>query len=215
MSRGIHSSRTRFCALLATLAAALCALAGTSWARGRSLPCPNADTHPDATNGVAIDEAIVCLIDQLRSEHGLPRLRVNTWLRAVAASQVKEMVRRDYFADDRLSGVTPLALISYSRYAAHDARVLTGQNLGWGTGVDATPASMVSAWINSIPHREIMLTAAFRDVGVGVVATVPSVLQEGITGATYAVEFAAHLPGERPPGEFETVTIGSAPTSEP
>ncbi len=44
--------------------------------------------------------------------------------------------------------------------------------------------------MHSPPHREVILTGEFRDVGVGVSPAVPPVLGHGARGATYAVEFA-------------------------
>ena len=43
--------------------------------------------------------------------------------------------------------------------------------------------------MQSAPHRRIMLTAAYRDVGVGAVASVPSGIVSRWLGGTYAVEF--------------------------
>jgi hypothetical protein len=45
--------------------------------------------------------------------------------------------------------------------------------------------------MRSPPHREIILTAAFRDAGIGVAPAVPAVIGGGTGGATYAVEFGA------------------------
>jgi hypothetical protein len=41
----------------------------------------------------------------------------------------------------------------------------------------------------SPPHREIVLTDEFRDIGVGASATAPAALAAGQPGATYTVEF--------------------------
>jgi uncharacterized protein YkwD len=91
----------------------------------------------------------------------------------------------------RPSGTTPGALIASSPYGAHAVDLSAGQNIGWGTGGDATPASMVAAWMASPPHRALILARAFRDVGVGVSTRIPGVLGHGPWGAVYAVEFAA------------------------
>ncbi len=61
-----------------------------------------------------------------------------------------------------------------------------GEMLAWGAGGSATPASRVSAWIQSRPHRQILLKRAFRDVGVGVVAGAPD-------GSAAAFTYTAEL----------------------
>jgi len=160
-------------------------------ARTRSAPCQGADLHPSQTNAAAVDAATVCLIDQVRATYHLRPLRLNRDLQGVAIRQVNEMVRFNYFADNRPSGQTPASLIASTHYAAHAVSLSTGQNLGWATGVDATPASIVAAWMCSPPHREIMLSAEFHDVGVGVSSALPSSLERGRSGAIYAVEFGA------------------------
>jgi uncharacterized protein YkwD len=67
---------------------------------------------------------------------------------------------------------------------------LAAQNIGWGTAGLATPAAMVRGWMLSPPHRRIMLTGAYRDIGVGVAPAAPASLTQGAPGATYTVEFA-------------------------
>jgi uncharacterized protein YkwD len=99
------------------------------------------------------------------------------------------MVLGNYFGDDNRSGQSPLQRIVATRYPSHAVRVSTAQNIGWGTGAQATPAAIVSAWMASPPHRQIMLTAGFRDVGVGAAPAAPPALAEGQAGATYTVEF--------------------------
>jgi hypothetical protein len=43
--------------------------------------------------------------------------------------------------------------------------------------------------MHSPPHREIVLTEAFRDIGVGATPAAPAALAAGRSGATYTVEF--------------------------
>ena len=127
----------------------------------------------------------------MRAAYRLRPLRSNRELQAVAGKQATDMVRDDYFGDDSPSGQTPATLIEALPYGAHAPSLATAQNLAWGTRSAATPAEIVAAWMRSPPHREVILTGMFRDVGVGVSPAVPSILGHGERGATYAVEFAA------------------------
>jgi uncharacterized protein YkwD len=152
--------------------------------------CAYANLRPTAADTALVDAATLCLIDQLRAAFRLLPLRSNRELQAVAGEQATGMVRDDYFGDDSPTGETPASLIAALPYGAHASSLVTAQNLGWGTRAAATPAGIVTAWMHSPPHREVILTAAFRDVGVGVSPAVPSILGHGARGATYAVEFA-------------------------
>jgi uncharacterized protein YkwD len=159
-------------------------------AHAASSACPGANLRPNGANAATIDAATLCLVDRARVAHHLRQLKTNRELHAVAVSQVKDMVRLDYFAHDRPSGKTPATLIAATRYGRHTRRLSTAENIGWGTGRYATPAQMVTAWLHSPPHREAILTGEYREAGVGATAAVPSHLAEGKAGATYALELA-------------------------
>jgi uncharacterized protein YkwD len=160
-------------------------------AKTKSRSCADANLVPNHTNMAAIDASTLCLIDQIRTAYRLRALRSNRELQGVASTQVSDMVHWDYFADNRPPNETPATLIEATRYGAHATSLATGQNIAWGTGAYATPAHVVSEWMASPPHREIILTAYFRDAGVSATAAVPSVVENGVVGATYAVEFGA------------------------
>jgi uncharacterized protein YkwD len=62
-----------------------------------------------------------------------------------------------------------------------------GEDIGWGTGALSTPASIFRAFMNSPPHRRVILDRDFREIGVGVAQGVP-VPGQG-TGATFTLDF--------------------------
>jgi uncharacterized protein YkwD len=153
--------------------------------------CTYANLRPTPTDSARVDTSTLCLLNQVRAAYHLLPLRSNPELQAVAGAQATGMVRDDYFGDDSPTGQTPAALIEKLPYSAHASSLATAQNLGWGTRSAATPAGIVTAWMQSPPHREVILTGAYREVGVGVSPAVPSIVGHGERGATYAVEFAA------------------------
>jgi uncharacterized protein YkwD len=165
-------------------------------AKAAATACPDARIAPNGRNGARVDAATLCLMNEVRIAHGLRTLLANRALAAVASGQASDMVRGHYFGDQSLSGQSPLTRIMASHYPAHasSVRLMTAQNIGWGTGPDATPAGIVRAWMESPPHRRIILTGFYHDVGVGVAASVPSRLGEGWLGGTYAVEFGTRRP---------------------
>ncbi len=184
------------CALAAALLTCVAALAAHTGRRpddahsaAAGSPCAGENLLPTVANARTVDAATLCLINRLRGARGLRSLRANRELRHVASSQVDTMVLRNYFADDRPTGQTPLSLVAITRYPMHTDGFAVGQNLAWGTGNDTTPAHIVEEWMASPPHREIMLSGEYRDAGVAVTPAVPTVLDRNGHGATYAIEF--------------------------
>jgi uncharacterized protein YkwD len=177
--------------VLLVLAAPAAAGAKGLLARASATACPGANVVPTGRNAALVDAATLCLMNQLRVAHGMHPLRLNRSLARIASGQASDMVRGHYFADQSLSGQSPLSRIMASGYVAHPVggRLLTAQNIGFGTGPNATPAGIVHAWMLSPPHREIMLTPAYRDAGVGASPSVPSGIASRWLGGTYAVEF--------------------------
>jgi uncharacterized protein YkwD len=188
--RGSKLGASLVTALLACLGAVAVHFAPA--ARGSQI-CRGANLYPTPSNWRAIDSATLCLVNEVRIAHGLDPLRANRELRKVAASQVSTMVSSDYFSDDRPTGQTPLSLVAITRYPAHAAEFAVGENIAWGTGSFTTPAHIVAEWMASPPHREVMLSAQYRDAGVAVAAAIPAVLDAGHQGATYAIEFGVRI----------------------
>jgi uncharacterized protein YkwD len=156
-------------------------------------PCANAELQPTATDLALIDAATLCLINKVRTAHHLRSLRFSSPLQSVAVGQAQDMVIGDYFGDRSLSGRTPLQRILATPYPGRAWQLATAQNIGWATGPLATPAGIVEAWMHSPPHRKIILTPNFRDIGVGATPAAPSSLSQGLEGATYTIEFGQRL----------------------
>jgi uncharacterized protein YkwD len=175
--------RTAIAVALASAAAAMLFAPG-------ALACKGTNLQPTHANLARVTAATLCLIEHERLAYRLQPLRSNSSLRRIGSKQAGEMVIGEYFGDDSLSGWTPMQRIEASAYAARARSLSAGQNIGWGSGTLATPSAMVRAWMLSPPHREIMLTGAYRDIGVGIAPAAPR-STEGLPGATYAVEFAS------------------------
>jgi uncharacterized protein YkwD len=182
-------------AFVGALSSAARAGAAGATAGSATVPCSGADELPSASNSSVVDVATLCLMNRIRHVYRLRPLRPNGALSSIATGQARDMVRGSYFGDQSLSGQTPLARIRASSYFLVPSRVrlLTAQNIGWGTGPNATPSGIVKAWMQSPPHRAIILTAAYRDVGVGVAPGAPTRFGSSWTGGTYAVEFGERV----------------------
>ena len=156
-----------------------------------ALACKGTSLRPTRANLARVSAATLCLIEHVRLSYRLEPLHSNSSLRHISSKQASEMVIGEYFGDDSLSGWTPMQRIAASAYAARARSLSAGQNIGWGSGELATPAAMVRAWMLSPPHREIMLSGDYRDIGVGIAPAAPRRSTGGLPGATYVVEFAS------------------------
>lgn len=150
--------------------------------------CPGAlDTPTDATAAAAAG-TVTCLVNAERSKRGLRELTRDGDLNQAARRHARDMVRRGYFSHVSPGGSTlgdRLRAVDYGNGGGWRA----GEALGWGTGSLATPNSLVDEWLDSPPHRRILLDSGFRELGVGIAPGEPRDEQSSLPGATYALDF--------------------------
>lgn len=127
-------------ALLAALAIACMSAPSSAFAASRH----------DAT-----EASIIRAMNGVRASHGLPRLRTNRGLARAADAHSATMQRTNS--------------IGHGAYSARVKRYVrtkrVGENVAWMSGCDAN--AIVQMWLNSAPHRRVMLSKSFRRIGVG------------------------------------------------
>jgi uncharacterized protein YkwD len=155
-------------------------------AEARAADCTHAHAAATETTRNGVTRATVCLINAVRRVHGLSTLRLDAQLSSAARGHSRDMVRRRYFAHNTPEGLSPASRVWRTGYLAGHQRWLVGETLAWWRG-RATPATIVTAWMHSPPHRKVLLHPAFRDVGIGLVLGVP--VPAGRAGATYSADF--------------------------
>jgi uncharacterized protein YkwD len=148
--------------------------------------CANADAAPTAGNLDEIRDAILCLHNQIRAQHGLPALRENARLRRAASGHSEDMVGRQFFDHTSPGGTTFVDRIMRTHYMSRRDGWSLGENLAWGTGSLSTPRGVLRAWMDSPGHRANILRRSYRELGVGVVVGIPT---GGGDGATYTADF--------------------------
>jgi uncharacterized protein YkwD len=105
-------------------------------------------------------------INDVRAAHGMRSLLGAPALRFAALRHSTDMMARDYFAHTSPTGSTLTYRIVRSGFVnGHWWR--GAETLAWGVGSRASAAATVTAWLNSPIHRAIMLSPAFRWVGIG------------------------------------------------
>ncbi len=153
-------------------------------------PCANGDLTPDPTNIAVVEAATLCLVNQVRGEHGLSALAPNAQLQQSADQHNNDMVAQDYFAHNGPGGDTPLSRIQATGYLSNpNASYVIGENIAWGTLNLSTPNSIVNAWVNSPEHLANILNASYTDSGLSVSSQAPASLAEGQQGSIYTQDF--------------------------
>jgi uncharacterized protein YkwD len=107
------------------------------------------------------EQQVLVLLNQIRAQHNLPALSANTQLRNAARAHSTDMLRRGFFDHNSPTETWD------ARVARYLKAPLTGENIAWGSGSLGSPAGIVKQWMNSPPHRAIILTAELKRVGLG------------------------------------------------
>ncbi len=150
--------------------------------------CQNAQSNPKQVSTHAAQDAVLCLLNNQRTRHGLHRLRPNNELHDAARNHTGYMRRHSCF-EHQCAGE---ASISGRLYAVHYLKngLRTwryGENIAYGVRRWASPKALVKAWMHSPPHRENILNPDFRDLGIGIAWGTPS--NSHAKGAIYTTDF--------------------------
>jgi uncharacterized protein YkwD len=108
------------------------------------------------------ERAVIRHVNDVRAAHGLAPVRASRALNRAAEHHSRDMLRRDFF-DHTSSDGTPFDRRIRRYTDAHEV----GENiaaLGVRRGAAAT---VVEMWMNSPPHRAIMLSTSFDRIGIG------------------------------------------------
>jgi uncharacterized protein YkwD len=142
-------------ALAAAAAVTLTAAAPAALAHSRG--CKHAHTRITAASRPQLRAAVVCLINQQRTERHLPKLAADGHLDHSAQVWTNDMVSHHNFSH----GADFSARISAAGFDWSNV----GENIAGGF---ATPTSVVRAWMASTGHCTNILSPVYRDVGTGV-----------------------------------------------
>lgn len=105
-------------------------------------------------------------INHVRRAHGLRPVVPSPRLHRAARAHSADMLRRGYFAHTSPTGLTLFERIVRSGFVTYGAWN-AGETLAWGTGSYGSPAGVVNMWMRSPDHRAILLSPAYRFVGIG------------------------------------------------
>jgi uncharacterized protein YkwD len=150
--------------------------------------CGPVNTEVDGLSQSAMESSVTCLINDERTSYGLQPVTSNDDLRQAALSHSNEMVSQGYFEHTSPAGLTFIDRIESTGYMQGVRSWTVGENLVWGSGPRSTPQALVTAWMNSPPHRENLLRPAFQEIGVAAVTGTP-VSRSDTDGVTVSSEY--------------------------
>jgi len=154
-------SRTRQALGLVLVAAALLWVAAGDRIQAAIAPdsdgCAHSSDLPRPGTVSETREAVLCLVNRARAERGLAPLSDDRRLQRAAQAHARDMGERDFFAHSDPDGGEADDRI---RAAGYDGQT-TGENLAWGSGIEATPARIVESWMESPGHRANVLRESF------------------------------------------------------
>jgi uncharacterized protein YkwD len=139
----------------ALTAAALMIFAPAATAHGHS--CKNANTPATSASRSAMRDAVVCLINQQRTNHHLPALHARRSLDRSAQKWTDAMVASGQFTHGA-NFASRITAAGFNWSAA-------GENIATGF---PTSRDVVSAWMASTDHCRNILDPTYADVGTGV-----------------------------------------------
>ena len=118
----------------------------------------------------ALERSVLSNINAFRRSHGLAPLRISVALTRAADQHSGEMARLGYFAHESANGSSFDKRVARF-YPANRRYWSVGENLLWSSpSIDA--AAALQLWLNSTPHRENLLTARWREIGISAVHVV-------------------------------------------
>jgi uncharacterized protein YkwD len=103
----------------------------------------------------ATEASIIRAMNGVRANYGLPRLHTSRGLARAADAHSASMQRSNSIGHG--------AYTQRIRRYVRTKRV--GENVAWMAGCNAH--AIVQMWLNSAPHRRVMLSKSFRRIGVG------------------------------------------------
>ena len=164
-------------------------LAGPAAPGAQAHGCGNAaDARPKQLSAGDARNAVVCLINAERRQHGVHELDANHKLQRSAQRHSDRMDGSGCF-EHQCPGEPALE----SRLADVDylgsglSRWMCAEDIAWGYEARGTPRAIVDGWMHSPPHREVLLHPEMRDVGIGFAPGTPSGGKD--PGGVYTADF--------------------------
>ncbi len=122
-------------------------------------------TQQAAAPAESYDDALVAALNQVRSRHGLPALRVSRQLENAAERHTRNMARLGFFAHESADGSAFWKRVDDFYSTNGFGYWAVGENLIWGSP-DLSVDEAVQGWMESPGHRANILSREWREFGL-------------------------------------------------
>jgi uncharacterized protein YkwD len=124
-----------------------------------------------------LEPQLLAAINDFRRAQGLRPLRLSRALAVAAGQHSLSMAEHGYFEHSSLDG-SPFWKRVKAAYPRKGRRWGVGENMAWASpGLSARQA--LELWLASPPHRENLLSPAWREIGLGAVHAVAGGVYNG------------------------------------
>ena len=161
--------------------AAASALVVATLAAGSAGPAHGATGATCGTSNTVA--TITCLVNAVRAQHRLPRVRTASLLVRSAQLRARAIARCRQFSHTPCGQpfAAPFRAVGYAR-----GTYTVGENLAYATAAPA-PQEAIRRWLASPSHRRVLLTRGYRDLGAAIVTV------DGLAAGGPATVWVAHL----------------------
>jgi uncharacterized protein YkwD len=111
---------------------------------------------------------VIFRINSLRAARSLRPLRVSRGLTAAATYHTNQMGLRGFFEHESANGAPFWKRVERFYPTLPGRGWSVGENILWGSP-DISPAGAVREWMQSLPHRENILSREWREVGIAAI----------------------------------------------
>ena len=119
------------------------------------------DVNSVSVSLTADEKEVFDLINQQRTNNGIPALKIDAELQRVARIKAQDLVDNNYFAHESPTYGTPFQMMQAFKISYKTA----GENIAG----NSSNSGAVNAWMNSSGHKANILNSSFNYTGVGVV----------------------------------------------
>jgi uncharacterized protein YkwD len=178
MVHDVHNRRRTLLAAIGVSAAMVVGVPGVDEAEASG--CSGARATTAKASPGKLRNAMLCVINRKRASEGLGALKLDKKLQKAAGNHARDMVRHDYFAHQRSGG--PDLTQRLDRVGWNGSQ--WGENIAYGCGSSSSPKATLKAWLNSPPHRAILLSGTYQRGGLGLGQEAPC----GSDGAMWVLD---------------------------
>jgi uncharacterized protein YkwD len=116
----------------------------------------------------ALDESVVAQINVVRRSHVLPLVRLSRDLLRSAGGHSRAMATYGFFSHESQDGTVFWQRIERDYRNAGYRAWSVGETIAFSSG-SLDGAETVRIWMNSPPHRKVLLNPLWRDIGVSAI----------------------------------------------